>query len=575
MDVHVHGNPRLHYKLNGYQQSKDDGLQFLSSEEKECILFFEETIDSLEDGFDDTTGRTPRKIISLNSLRASSSSALSSAPRTNVSPNVMEHDIIDLVRPSTNFTVQDFSNLSVSDPHQKTPKNDPVGYEENHHARPPGSVPTPVVIASKISEHQGSGGITPSTLLGRRRSLESKRDPSMHPRNPHLPSKITLTRGHQELNAQSLATAAVNVQERRSQMLANLPEGSHPLEGGEPACVRNVPTRSVSFNDMAPEKSRVEALSKLGLVAGKTTHSPPNIGTKLSSNSISPNSSTYQVSSSPYSTNSPISNSNKASVSMHAHTSNNITVSNIIGQRKNSNPSFNQSTYEAKPKSEIAPNNFSYYGGKTATITPIKDTSPSFNKDRRSSAEVNHTDFNSYGGKSTILNPSLSVKAESVSSPYANAPEPPETQFNSYGGRSKVINPSLSTDEPDSAHSHSTTNTGPTTTYHGDPTRSRYQSEKNSYNVKPKVLTPVQTDPVSQPIVRTRPFTVAPPTAPRPQGSTSSLRTRPEPVPPEILSKPAPSFRNQGVTVQFNGKATTGEARQDALRRLGLLKKKS
>ncbi|XP_053366661.1 uncharacterized protein LOC128539671 isoform X1 [Clarias gariepinus] len=582
MDVHVHSNPRLQYKLNGYQQSKDDALQFLSSEEKECILFFEETIDSLEDGFDDTTGRTPRKIISLNSLRASSSSALSSAPRTNVSPNVMEHDIIDLVRPSTNFTVQDFSNLSVSDPHQKTPKNDPVGYEENNHARPPGSVPTPVVIVSKISEDQGSGGISPSTLLGRRRSLESKRDPSMHPRNPHLPSKMSLTRGHQELNAQSLAIAAVNVQERRSQMLANLPEGSHPLEGGEPACVRNVPMRSVSFNDMAPDKSRVEALSKLGLMAGKTTHSTPNIGTKLSSNTVSPNSSTYQVGSLPYSASSPIDNSNKASVSMHAQTSNNIAVRNIVGQRKTSNPSFNQSTsnsdYEAKLKSEIAPNNFNYYGGKTATITPIKDTSPTFNKDRRSSAEVKHTDFNSYGGKSVILNPAMSVKAESVSSPYANAHEPPETQFNSYGGRSKVINPSLSTDEPDgvtSAHSHSTTNTGPTTTYHGDPTGSRYQSEKNSYDVKPKVLTPVRTDPVYQPIVRTRPSTVAPPTAPRPQGSTSSMRTRPDPVPPEILSKPAPSFRNQGVTVQFSGKGTTGEARQDALRRLGLLKKTS
>lgn len=69
-------------------------------EEKECILFFEETIDSLEEGFDDATGSTSRR-----TNPATYNSASSPVLVTNVSPNLMEHDIIDLVHSPTNFIV--------------------------------------------------------------------------------------------------------------------------------------------------------------------------------------------------------------------------------------------------------------------------------------------------------------------------------------------------------------------------------------------------------------------------------------------------------------------------------------
>ncbi|XP_026775773.3 uncharacterized protein LOC113530165 isoform X1 [Pangasianodon hypophthalmus] len=605
MDVHVHSNPRLHYRLNGCQQSKDDGLQFLSVEEKECILFFEETIDSLEEGFDDTTGMTSRRTTPAEGLRTSSNSALSPVIAANVSPSLMEHDIIDLVHSPTNFHVPDSQNLAVTpEPHYETiPKKDPMesvvpsstassDARENSHLPPPGSVPTPVVIASRISEHQGTGGITPSTLLGRRCSLESKHDRPTPARTPRLPSKISITRGTRDPSPHSLATAAVNIQERRSQMLANLPPGSHPLEGGEPACVRNLPMRSVSFKDMTPEKSRMEALSKLGLGGVKTPNSTASIVTKGSSSTTSPNSSAYKVSSSASSpvsspnkvsssASSPVSSPNKVSISTKAQMSNNMNTSSNI-QKKNNNTSVTQSTsssgYEPKPKSEVSSNSFNYYGGKSASITPVI-----VNQERRSSippasAEVKQTDFNTYGGKTIVLNPTTSVKVESVSSPSEKTLEPAETQFNSYGGRSRVINPLVNRDTPDvvnCAHSHSPTNTVTPTSYHGDPTRSRYPSEQSSYDAKPKAPTPLPPDPVYQPIVRTRPATLPPPTTSRPQCPTGSLRSRPDPVPPEILSKPVPSFRTQGITVQFSGRGTTGEARRDALRRLGLLKNTS
>ncbi|MCJ8736226.1 hypothetical protein PDJAM_G00256550 [Pangasius djambal] len=557
MDVHVHSNPRLHYRLNGCQQPKDDGLQFLSVEEKECILFFEETIDSLEESFDDATGMTSRRTTPAEGLRTSSNSALSPVVAENVSPSLMEHDIIDLVHATTNFHVPDSQNLAVTpEPHYETiPKKDPMESDvpslttssdarENSHLPPPGSVPTPVVIASRISEHQGTGGITPSTLLGRRCSLESKRDPPTPARTPRLPSKISITRGNRDPSPHSLATAAVNIQERRSQMLANLPAGSHPLEGGEPACVRNLPMRSVSFKDMAPEKSRIEALAKLGLGGANTPNSTASIVTIGSSSTTSPNSSAYK--------------------------------------KKNSTTSIAQSTsssgYKPKPKSEVSSNSFNCYGGKTAAIMPI-----TVNQERRYSvppagAEVKQTDFNSYGGKTIVLNPTTSVKVGSVPSSSEKTPEPAETQFNSYGGRSRVINPLVNTDTPEvvnCAHSHSPNNTVPPTSYHGDPTRSRYPSEQNSYDAKPKAPIPLPSDPVYQPIVRTRPATLPPPTTSRPQCPTGSLRSRLDPVPPEILRKPVPSFRAQGITVQFSGRGTTGEARRDALRRLGLLKNTS
>ncbi|XP_058264153.1 uncharacterized protein LOC131364800 isoform X2 [Hemibagrus wyckioides] len=555
----------------------------------------------------------------------------------------MEHDIIDLVHSPTNFTMPDFQKLAVTPEshYENIPKKDPMesvvpsstasfdAHEDNNHQPPPGSVPTPVVIASKIAEHRGTGGITPSTLLGHRRSLESKREPPMPARNPRLPSKISMTRSPRDTSPHSLATAVVNLQERRSQMLANLPAGSHPLEGGEPSCMRNLPMRSVSFKDMEPEKSRMEALSKLGLMGSKTSNSTASFVTKGSSSTTLPNSSAYKVSSSATSpinspnklnisansptsslnkasssANSPISSSNKVNISANspissfnkasssatspisspnkvtintqAHTSNYMNTSNSTLASSNS--------YEPKPRGEISSNSFNYYGGKSAAISPMaKDTAPTVSLERRSSippssAEVKQTDFNSYGGKTIILNPSKSVKAESISPLSANTSDAAETHFNSYGGRSKVIkviNPSVNTDVPEEvnfAHSHLPNNTVAPTMHHSNLSRSSHPADQTGYDAKPKAPTPLQPDPVHQPIVRNRPATLPPPTAPRPHCPTGSLRPRPDPVPPEILSKPAPSFRAQGITVQFSGKGTTGEARRDALRRLGLLK---
>uniref|UniRef100_A0A4W4DWZ1 Proline and serine rich 2 n=1 Tax=Electrophorus electricus TaxID=8005 RepID=A0A4W4DWZ1_ELEEL len=128
----------------------------------------------------------------------------------------------------------------------------PVASDENNHQPPPGSIPTPVLIASRLAEHKGAGSPSthPNILIQRTRSLEAQHSsspkcaPPTHAKPARLPDNISM-RSSCNPSPQSIAAAAVSLQERRSQMLANLPSNAHPLEGGEPTCIRNMPTRSV------------------------------------------------------------------------------------------------------------------------------------------------------------------------------------------------------------------------------------------------------------------------------------------------------------------------------------------
>lgn len=431
--------------------------------------------------------------------------------------------------------------------------------EENSHQPPPGSIPTPVVIASKIAEHQGSGILSPSTLLEHRRSIESKRDLAVARPN-RLPSNISMTRGAKDTSPYSIASAAVNLQERRSQMLANLPAGAHPLEGGEPACIRNLPIRSMSFKDPTPDQSRIEALAKLGLTGGSTGNWNTSSVSKVSSststsnanNATKVNSSAKSANSSP---NKVISNANLS----------NTVVSGSVPMT--SSPVFthlsathlNPSNSEPKPRRELSSSNINNFGGTTGIITPsTRDAVPPAVQKRNYSikptiAEVTHTNFNSYGGKSLVLNRSTSLKAElrDVNLPFADVP-----------------------DGLNSMHSYLPTSSTSPNNHQNDPSRFKVDPLELK-NLNAKLLSPKQAGPVNHPLPASSKSSTLPSTATRPQTVNRSVRSRPDPVPPEILSKPAPPLRSQSVTVQFSGKGVTNEARQDALRRLGLLKKTS
>ncbi|XP_056603402.1 proline and serine-rich protein 2 [Triplophysa dalaica] len=571
MDVHVHRTP--HYGLKDRQP--EDDLQFLSLEERECILFFEETIGSLEEEFEnDGAGRTAQRHTPAEMRPASYE---------------RDHDIIDLVHvtPEDKRTnvMPDFQKLIIPPethyemkPQREPPMNFPPGLnitspasEEGGHLPPPGSIPTPVVIASKIAEHQGanSASASPSVLLQRRLSLElpqnpvTKHGPPTHAKPTHLPDNISLLLGSREHIPHSIAMEAVNAQERRAQMLANLTGPAHPLEGGEPSCVRNLPTRSVSFRQPTPDQSRMEALSKLGL-AQRRTQSVMQPSADFNKDSSSGRTALRSNSTSRYT----LSSVNEPTIASMPPQNANMAINHKNGSTSKvhgfdtTDYSQSKSTVDRQDKSS-----------QSAAIT---------------SGEIRHGDFNSYGGKSIILNPATSFKSGKV--PHHNATSPksntPEVHLNSFGGWSRVMNPSVAhSDEPNPAYS----------SYSQSPPNTSRISPPNAYGARSKTFSPVkevsitadEDSPTRDAVplhpkppfhpAATRPAEQSPSAASRParhSGPLSPTKPRASPTSQEIRSKPTvkQSFRTQGITVQFSGKGATDEARRDALRKLGLMR---
>lgn len=172
------------------------------------------------------------------------------------------------------------------------------------------------------------------------------------------------------------------------------------------------------------------------------------------------------------------------------------------------------------------------------------------------SAEVTHSDFNSFGGKSITLNPTTSFRSERLSSSMPKT-ESTEIHSNNFGGRSRIMTPS----QPN--HRTQTKTITPVK-------EEKSSSNRTSNEDLPKRKAWHSEAPVKQ----------LPAPAPKPsrqQSLPSPTRSRPAPLSPELHRKslPKPSFRSQGVTVQFSGRGTTDEARRDALRKLGLLRNTS
>ncbi|XP_028810622.1 proline and serine-rich protein 2 isoform X2 [Denticeps clupeoides] len=603
MDIRLHPNLHLHYGVNGGHESPAgprpqafDGLDFLSLEEKECLQFFEETIDSLEDDVDSVEVPGDRR------ANVSQTPALTTVPRHR------DSDIIDLVTPASDHSTKeafgpimpDFQSMKVApESHfEIKPKRDPLenipaeyhvpvtsghsapSEDSGHHHPPPGSIPTPVVIAQKIAEHQGGAGgvsLLTSMHLSHRRSIDSSTSssPTSSPTTDHpvkqgpptsakpsrLPENINLLLGNREAS-QAVARSAANAQEIRAQRLAS--SSGNPMEGGEPACVRNLPTRSVSFCDPTPARSRLEALSKLGLNRGAHSYSPKSGSSPKNTLASKPVTEVYSP-------------GGKSAIVTP------LTVSSSSSSSSSSSPS-------------LSPN-------PVSAVNP--DHKPPSVPSTTASADAFHSDFNNYGGKTIVVNPAASSRSNpgsahgsTQSSPTAAAPaklEPTASELNSYGGRSKSIIPATPLPKVDPSESRDL-----------PPPAARAEaasSELNNYWGKSKVITPgrmaeregpaphpearptpepaisrdfrgqsmtVSPSAVNQPvapnIVRSRTVSL-PSTAPKP-------RMRPAPPSPDMKRKPKASFRPQGITVQFSGRGGT-ESRREALRKLGLLKDNS
>ncbi|XP_061109207.1 proline and serine-rich protein 2 isoform X1 [Conger conger] len=613
---------------------EDEGLQFLSREEKECILFFEETIGSLDDESEDPgLGLSSGSSTSVDGRSAAPSPVPVPVPATasERAPSPKEHDIIDLVQSQHvptepreipfNPPMPDYRTMGVTpETHfemkarRETMENFPADFQfpppppsalsapdeesySNSLYQPAGSVPTPVLIAQKIAQHQGSGAkISPSSLLSSRRtSTDSQSPPPDSPvrqgpptlaKPSRFPENISFILGNREYN-QTIAKAAVNVNERRAKVLANLTGGPLALDPEEQSG-RNIPNRSCSFQDPSPDKSRMEALSKLGLVHKRSF--PGSHSRVITPASQSP----------------------------------------TVPETSSSNVGNYDSNPRALASTTTSASDFNSFGAKSKVVSPLSMLPSKMDADSnsiitdetkpplvsQSSLDGSPVDFNSYGGKTIIMNPSVGSVPKRDSSPqpvssYESVPsavrpptratagwaEAPQCDFNICGGKTKVITPahastaktetsSESFVPPDSKARPPAASYLPSYKAEAYPSDSSSSVHLNSYGGKSKAVNPsLLSGPkpevaasdlrpaAPQPSITPKPFSYRaeprPSEAPKPASGSRGGSLLPEPR-RRAVSKP--SLFPQGVTVQFSGRGSTDESRRDALRKLGLLK---
>ncbi|CAO2595022.1 Proline and serine-rich protein 2, partial [Lemmus lemmus] len=254
----------------------DESLKHLTHEEKDVILFFEETLDSLEYDFDEPA-------LCDSGIHCHSPQSLEESPSSHSEPE----DVIDLVQPgpeslpdsgATSVTKQgtpapeggkQATENSLPPPDSRDPEvfplppsppvpASPAPRKELISPSPPAehpklsrSVPTPLVIAQKISEKlAGNEALSPTSPSKEGRPGEWRMPPTSiasrngdqvgvwhrHTAQPapkvhRFPSNISVTNSAGKDFNKTISKAAVNVQERKAQVLANI-NGAEEQRGG-------------------------------------------------------------------------------------------------------------------------------------------------------------------------------------------------------------------------------------------------------------------------------------------------------------------------------------------------------
>ncbi|MEE6481583.1 hypothetical protein FKM82_012910 [Ascaphus truei] len=275
----------------------DENLKYLTSEEKNALLFFEETLDAFEDELEEPPlfhntsfgYYSPRSteeshsetediidLVKLGRSQVEGDMALDSGIRWHTyegNPTRKETGISEAAIPTS---------LPLVLPAVTSPKaNEKLSPEmPAEHRKCLGGVPTPVVIAQKISEKNADNGSLSPFSPKDGKPVESKKSVATSPisedyfrfpapasaKSNRFPTNINITPVGKQYN-KTIAKAAVHVHERKAQVLANLNGPTllaDELEGRDHQ--QQSRYRSSSFRDMATEQTRYEALTKLGLV---------------------------------------------------------------------------------------------------------------------------------------------------------------------------------------------------------------------------------------------------------------------------------------------------------------------
>ncbi|KAG9489906.1 hypothetical protein GDO78_005689 [Eleutherodactylus coqui] len=278
--------PRSRPKSSNFD---DENLGYLTNEEKNVLMFLEETLDA----FEDDTEEPP----------VSSNSSLGyHSPRSTGDSHLDTDDIIDLVQTENShirFSPEDSgiglsgnswnhsqkdswtsqSTMTVGSPPATIPQEETEKLSPDllgEHWTLHGAIPTPVIIAQKILEKKTDCENLSPLSPKDEKSPELKKSVGTSPINEshfifpespngsRFPNNIIIKPVGRQYN-KTIAKAAVNVQVRKAQMLANLHSSGLFDEVDAKNRQEQLGQRS-SFRDVSPEQTRYEALTKLGLV---------------------------------------------------------------------------------------------------------------------------------------------------------------------------------------------------------------------------------------------------------------------------------------------------------------------
>ncbi|NXX89310.1 PRSR2 protein, partial [Centropus bengalensis] len=282
---------------------EDESLKYLTHEEQDVLMFFEETIDALEDDLEEPV--LPDSGIHCQSPRST---------EENASSHSETEDIIDLVQSTPDSSDHEGPPSRDTEPvldatrRTESPKPAAPTDDSTHPPSPPSSmsemlplpppppppvqhpkllrsIPTPLIMAQKMSEQQmeskvrfssahkeGNSDKNKTPIANGDYFVVPKHPPTPAPKLHRFPSNINITNiSGKEFN-ETISKAAVNVQERRAQVLANINGGALAAAEMEEKLQKNdflSRNRSSSLRDLSSEQTRYEALTKLGLVKGK------------------------------------------------------------------------------------------------------------------------------------------------------------------------------------------------------------------------------------------------------------------------------------------------------------------
>ncbi|NXK08347.1 PRSR2 protein, partial [Herpetotheres cachinnans] len=283
----------------------DESLKYLTHEEQDVLMFFEETIDALEDDLEEPVLHDSG--IHCQSLKST---------EKNMSSHSETEDIINLVQSTPESTDHEGPPSKDTEPgsmldatwRAESPKPAVPADLPPHPPVPPPlmsemlplpppppppvqhpkllrSIPTPLIMAQKMSEQQTESRVCfPNALkegnLDRKKTPVANGDYFVAPKHPptpapklhRFPSNINITNVSGKEFSETISKAAVNVQERRAQVLANINGGAFLTAELEEKLQKNdflSRNRSSSLRDLSSEQTRYEALTKLGLVKEK------------------------------------------------------------------------------------------------------------------------------------------------------------------------------------------------------------------------------------------------------------------------------------------------------------------